>query len=180
MQHYASSDSLPIDNNPVESAIRPIAIGKRNCLVVDAERSGRRAPRSRACLPLPSSTDSIQHAGCLTPSRSARLAPTAGWIHCYRSRPWRVPTVHHRPASNRTLWRRVSGCRSISMIPAFLYLNPARKMMDRPCSAVPASRRVPARSARPWDGDAVAQLAARVEAQVASHFDLQDTLHQHL
>ncbi|MDN2709861.1 transposase [Janthinobacterium sp. SUN118] len=96
LQRYASSDSLPNDNNPVESAIRSIAIGKKNCLVVDAERSGRRAPRSSACLPLPNSTDSIQHAGCLTPSRSSRLAPTAGWIHCYRSRPWRVPTVHHR------------------------------------------------------------------------------------
>ena len=30
LQRYASSGTLPIDNNPVENAIRPIAIGKNN------------------------------------------------------------------------------------------------------------------------------------------------------
>jgi hypothetical protein len=30
LQRYASSGRLPIDNNPVENAIRPIAIGKKN------------------------------------------------------------------------------------------------------------------------------------------------------
>ncbi|MBK8337664.1 MAG: transposase [Sterolibacteriaceae bacterium] len=29
LSRYASDGSLPIDNNPVENAIRPIAIGKK-------------------------------------------------------------------------------------------------------------------------------------------------------
>jgi transposase len=40
---YANSGDLPIDNNPVENAIRPIAIGKKNWLFCGSERAGRRA-----------------------------------------------------------------------------------------------------------------------------------------
>jgi len=40
---YAQSGNLPIDNNPVENAIRPIAIGKKNWLFTGSERAGRRA-----------------------------------------------------------------------------------------------------------------------------------------
>jgi transposase len=40
---YASSGNLPIDNNPVENAIRPIAIGKKNWLFAGSERAGKRA-----------------------------------------------------------------------------------------------------------------------------------------
>ena len=43
LQRYASSGTLPIDNNPVENAIRPIAIGKKNWLFAGSERAGRRA-----------------------------------------------------------------------------------------------------------------------------------------
>ena len=43
LQRYASSGSLPIDNNPVENAIRPVAIGKKNWLFAGSERAGRRA-----------------------------------------------------------------------------------------------------------------------------------------
>lgn len=43
LQRYVSSGSLPIDNNPVENAIRPIAIGKKNWLFAGSERAGRRA-----------------------------------------------------------------------------------------------------------------------------------------
>ena len=43
LQRYANSGSLPIDNNPVENAIRPIAIGKKNWLFAGSERAGRRA-----------------------------------------------------------------------------------------------------------------------------------------
>ena len=43
LQRYAHSGSLPIDNNPVENAIRPIAIGKKNWLFTGSERAGRRA-----------------------------------------------------------------------------------------------------------------------------------------
>jgi len=40
---YAESGTLPIDNNPIENAIRPIAIGKKNWLFTGSERAGRRA-----------------------------------------------------------------------------------------------------------------------------------------
>jgi transposase len=40
---YAASGHLPIDNNPVENAIRPIALGKKNWLFAGSERAGKRA-----------------------------------------------------------------------------------------------------------------------------------------
>ena len=40
---YAQSGNLPIDNNPVENVIRPIAIGKKNWLFTGSERAGKRA-----------------------------------------------------------------------------------------------------------------------------------------
>jgi transposase len=40
---YAETGHLPIDNNPVENAIRPIAIGKKNWLFAGSERAGKRA-----------------------------------------------------------------------------------------------------------------------------------------
>lgn len=43
LSRYADSGHLPIDNNPVENAIRPIAIGKKNWLFAGSERAGKRA-----------------------------------------------------------------------------------------------------------------------------------------
>jgi transposase len=40
---YAASGILPIDNNPVENAIRPFALGKKNWLFAGSERAGIRA-----------------------------------------------------------------------------------------------------------------------------------------
>jgi transposase len=40
---YIDSGTYPIDNNAVENAIRPIAIGKKNWLFTGSERAGRRA-----------------------------------------------------------------------------------------------------------------------------------------
>jgi len=40
---YAQTGYLPIDNNPVENVIRPIAIGKKNWLFTGSERAGQRA-----------------------------------------------------------------------------------------------------------------------------------------
>ena len=40
---YAQTGHLPIDNNPVENCIRPIALGKKNWLFVGSERAGKRA-----------------------------------------------------------------------------------------------------------------------------------------
>lgn len=39
----ASQRDLPIDNNAVENAIRPIAIGKKNWLFAGSARAGKRA-----------------------------------------------------------------------------------------------------------------------------------------
>lgn len=40
---YATDGALPIDNNPVENAIRPICLGKKNWLFTGSERAGQRA-----------------------------------------------------------------------------------------------------------------------------------------
>ena len=40
---YAETGHLPMDNNPVENAIRPMAIGKKNWLFAGSERAGKRA-----------------------------------------------------------------------------------------------------------------------------------------
>jgi len=43
LSRYAETGHVPIDNNPVENCIRPIALGKKNWLFVGSERAGRRA-----------------------------------------------------------------------------------------------------------------------------------------
>ncbi|HPP47866.1 MAG TPA: transposase domain-containing protein, partial [Accumulibacter sp.] len=40
---YATNGFYPIDNNPVENAILPIAIGKKNWLFAGSEAAGQRA-----------------------------------------------------------------------------------------------------------------------------------------
>jgi transposase len=40
---YAETGYLPIDNNPIENCIRPIALGRRNWLFTGSERAGIRA-----------------------------------------------------------------------------------------------------------------------------------------
>lgn len=47
---YARSGDLPIDNNPVENAIRPIALGKKNWLFAGSERAGKRAAAIQSLL----------------------------------------------------------------------------------------------------------------------------------
>ena len=43
LSRYASRGDLPIDNNAVENAIRPIAIGRKNWLFAGSNRAGVRA-----------------------------------------------------------------------------------------------------------------------------------------
>jgi transposase len=43
LTRYVEDGRYPIDNNPVENAIRPIALGRKNWLFVGAERAGHRA-----------------------------------------------------------------------------------------------------------------------------------------
>lgn len=47
---YADSGHLPIDNNPVENTIRPVAIGKKNWLFTGSERAGARAAAIQSLL----------------------------------------------------------------------------------------------------------------------------------
>ena len=49
-KRYAGSGHLPIDNNPVENIIRPIAIGKNNWLFAGSERAGQRAAAIQSLL----------------------------------------------------------------------------------------------------------------------------------
>ena len=48
--HYAETGDLPIDNNSIENAIRPIAIGKKNWLFAGSERAGKRAAAIQSLL----------------------------------------------------------------------------------------------------------------------------------
>lgn len=43
LARYVDDGRYPIDNNPVENAIRPIALGRKNWMFVGAERAGQRA-----------------------------------------------------------------------------------------------------------------------------------------
>ena len=47
---YAETGHLPIDNNPVENCIRPIALGKKNWLFTGSERAGQRAAAIQSLL----------------------------------------------------------------------------------------------------------------------------------
>ena len=47
---YAETGHLPIDNNPVENDIRPIALGKKNWLFAGSERAGQRAAAIQSLL----------------------------------------------------------------------------------------------------------------------------------
>jgi hypothetical protein len=43
LSRYATAGNLPIDNNPVENVIRPIALGRKNWLFTGSESAGKRA-----------------------------------------------------------------------------------------------------------------------------------------
>ncbi len=49
-QTLAQTGYLPIDNNPVENTIRPIALGKKNWLFAGSERAGHRAAAIQSLL----------------------------------------------------------------------------------------------------------------------------------
>jgi hypothetical protein len=50
LSRYADTGHLPIDNNPVENIIRPIAIGRKNWLFTGSERAGQRAAAIQSLL----------------------------------------------------------------------------------------------------------------------------------
>ena len=50
IKRYAEDGWRPIDNNPVENAIRPIALGRKNWLFAGSERAGKRAAAIQSLL----------------------------------------------------------------------------------------------------------------------------------
>ena len=50
LSRYATDGRFPIDNNPVENIIRPIALGRRNWLFTGSERAGKRAAAIQSLL----------------------------------------------------------------------------------------------------------------------------------
>lgn len=50
IERYANSGHLPIDNNLIENAIRPIAIGKKNWLFAGSVRAGKQAAAIQSLL----------------------------------------------------------------------------------------------------------------------------------
>lgn len=50
LSRYATQGYFPIDNNPVENAIRPIALGRKNWLFTGSERAGKRAAAIQSLL----------------------------------------------------------------------------------------------------------------------------------
>lgn len=50
IERYAQDGLRPIDNNPVENAIRPIALGRKNWLFAGSERAGKRAAAIQSLL----------------------------------------------------------------------------------------------------------------------------------
>ena len=43
MTRYLGDDDIPIDNNPAENAIRPLAVGRKNWLFIGSQQAGERA-----------------------------------------------------------------------------------------------------------------------------------------
>lgn len=50
IRRYVGGGELPVDNNPVENAIRPVCLGRRNWLFTGSERAGRRAAAIQSLL----------------------------------------------------------------------------------------------------------------------------------
>ncbi len=50
LARYAEDGTYPIDNNPVENAIRPVCLGKKNWLFAGSERAGGRAAAIQSLL----------------------------------------------------------------------------------------------------------------------------------
>jgi transposase len=50
LARYSEDGHYPIDNNPIENAIRPICLGKKNWLFAGSERAGKRAAAIQSLL----------------------------------------------------------------------------------------------------------------------------------
>ena len=72
---YVGHGHLPIDNNPVENAIRPIALGKKNWLFTGSERAGYRAAAIQSLLETAKLKDTLEKPPTWPNSRIDALLP---------------------------------------------------------------------------------------------------------
>ena len=86
---YAETGNLPIDNNPVENAIRPIAIGKKNWLFAGSARAGERAAALQSLIgtarlngidPNAWLRDTLEKLPAWPNRRIDELLPLRGWV----------------------------------------------------------------------------------------------------
>jgi len=84
LARYASRGDWPIDNNPIENAIRPIALGKKNWMFAGSEAAGKRAAviqsllataRANGLEPLAWLTDTLEKLPAWPNSRIDELLP---------------------------------------------------------------------------------------------------------
>lgn len=85
---YAASGDLPIDNNPAENAIRPIALGRKNWLFVGSEAAGQRAAiimsllstaKANGLNPAVWLSDTLEHLPTTLNKNITQLLPLKGW-----------------------------------------------------------------------------------------------------
>jgi hypothetical protein len=85
---YLDDGGRPIDNNPIENAIRPIAVGRKNWLFIGATRAGERAAAIMSLIATAKANGLCPHAWLsdvldrLPTTRNSdidRLLPLQGW-----------------------------------------------------------------------------------------------------
>ena len=86
LSRYAESGHLPLDNNPIENAIRAIAIGKKNWMFTGSKRAGERAAAIQSLFATAKKNriDPIRAAGSPMSSRSCPPGRTAASMSCCR------------------------------------------------------------------------------------------------
>ena len=85
LSRYLDQGDLPIDNNPVENAIRPIPWGAATGCSPVPSGPATELPRFRVCSPRPSLMAWNPTLGSGIPSKNSPLGLTAGLMNCYRS-----------------------------------------------------------------------------------------------
>ena len=84
LSRFAVSGDLPIDNNPIENAIRPIVVGKKNWPFTGSERAGKRAAAIQSLFATAKKTTLTRRAGLPMSSRSCPPGRTAASMSCCR------------------------------------------------------------------------------------------------
>ena len=88
LERYAHTGFLPIDNNPIEAAIRPVALGRKNWLFSGSERAGQRAAVIQSLIgtaklngidPSLWMRDTLEYLPLWPNNRIDELLPLTGW-----------------------------------------------------------------------------------------------------